>query len=142
MKDVMSGQMPLDTSTSSSNEGDRDVINSDSSNGSPGQTVGTSEASFGIARAPASVVRGTKESAYIGATHWAAILNDIEEVKTYFDEEEPAEIVEESDRPEMSLIFQERFPTSKQELLDGLPNRRAVDILVSRYFKVNNPSKR
>jgi len=61
-------------------------------------------------------------------------------MKSYLDEE--AENEEENLRSYTSLIFNGRSPTTKFELLAALPERTAVDLLVSRYFNSNSPALR
>jgi len=61
-------------------------------------------------------------------------------MKSYLDEE--AEDEEENLRSYTSLIFNGRSPTTKFELLAALPERTAVDLLVSRYFNSNSPALR
>jgi hypothetical protein len=61
-------------------------------------------------------------------------------MKSYLDEE--AEDEEANLRSYTSLIFNGRSPTTKFELLAALPERTAVDLLVSRYFNSNSPALR
>ncbi|KAK3378509.1 fungal-specific transcription factor domain-containing protein [Podospora didyma] len=92
----------------------------------------------------AQVVVG-RSTTYVGATHFMAMLDDIEDLKSYFDEEddesqgEPGHDMPESQSPDMLLIFGSR-PTTKQELLELLPSRAVVDRLVQRYFTAHSPS--
>ncbi|KAF7890457.1 hypothetical protein EAF00_008772 [Botryotinia globosa] len=87
------------------------------------------------------VVVGGKETQYVGATHWAAILDDIGEVKEYFDQGEDDDIEEET-MPEPSLLFNTDAPPSKAKLLAALPSRRVVDKTVQVYFNGSTPSLR
>jgi hypothetical protein len=100
---------------------------------------------------------GQKSTTYIGATHWAAILDDvivfsnpqetityisqIEEVKDYFEEAEDDEPEEETP-PAVGLLFNIDSLTTKSELLATLPPRRTVDQLVARYFNSSNAALR
>ncbi|PQE24043.1 fungal specific transcription factor domain-containing protein [Rutstroemia sp. NJR-2017a BVV2] len=84
---------------------------------------------------------GQKSTTYIGATHWAAILDDIEEVKDYFDETEDDELEEETP-PAVDLLFNIDSLTTKSELLATLPPRKTVDQLVARYFNSSNAALR
>ncbi|KAN0099272.1 Fungal specific transcription factor domain containing protein [Hyaloscypha variabilis] len=87
------------------------------------------------------VLLGSDESTYVGATHWAAILEDIDEMKTYLDDEEEDEYDEEENlKSYTSLIFNAQTPTTKVQLLAALPPRPTVDLLVSRYFNSNSPA--
>jgi len=63
----------------------------------------------------------------------------IEEVKNYFDEEDE---LDDDSKQDFSLVFQHQPPTTKEEILDTLPERHVVDRLVSCYFKASNPSQR
>ncbi|ESZ92063.1 hypothetical protein SBOR_7563 [Sclerotinia borealis F-4128] len=85
------------------------------------------------------VVFGGKGTQYVGATHWAAILNDIGEVKDYFDEGEE-EDVEGENELDASLIFNTDAPPTKAGILAALPPRRVVDKLIQGYFHGGNPS--
>ncbi|KAE8446078.1 hypothetical protein EG329_012586 [Mollisiaceae sp. DMI_Dod_QoI] len=78
------------------------------------------------------------DTTYIGATHWAAILEDIEEVKGYFQEEVEEE--EEEYWPTAALCFDVESPATRFDLLAELPSRPVVDRLVSRYFNSNSPA--
>ncbi|KUJ17518.1 uncharacterized protein LY89DRAFT_583987 [Mollisia scopiformis] len=76
---------------------------------------------------------------YVGATHWAAILEDIEEVKGFFEES-----LEDADKGQSShynsLLWNIRSPLGKADMLANLPPRLAVDRLVSRYFNSASPA--
>jgi hypothetical protein len=62
-------------------------------------------------------------------------------MKSYLDEE--AEDDEEEDlKAYTSLIFKAQSPTTKLQLLAALPQRTAMDLLVSRYFNSNSPALR
>ncbi|RFU35212.1 hypothetical protein B7463_g1097, partial [Scytalidium lignicola] len=89
------------------------------------------------------VLLGTKETTYVGATHWAAILEDIEEMKSYCNAEE----FESSESPESlgdlsgsSLLFNAGIPSTREEILAFLPPRHVVDRYVSRYFNSSSPA--
>jgi len=63
-------------------------------------------------------------------------------MKSYLDEE-----VEEEDEGEhlksyTSLVFNTQSPASKQDLLQALPQRATVDLLISQYFNCNSPALR
>ncbi|CRG83923.1 putative transcriptional regulatory protein C139,03 [Talaromyces islandicus] len=83
------------------------------------------------------------DATYVGATHWAAMLDDIEEVKGYFsehgDETTPGD---ESVRPDISLLLNSNnaTTTTSEDLLAALPERNIVNRLVSRYFSSNSPA--
>ncbi|KAK4189617.1 Fusarisetin A cluster transcription factor fsa6 [Podospora australis] len=92
---------------------------------------------------------GTGSMTYVGATHFMAMLDDIEDLKSYFDDddEEPntADVKDssfaspEAHSPEMMLLSG-TVPTCKQDLIDLLPPRHVVDRLVQRYFSAASPS--
>ncbi|KAM0144465.1 hypothetical protein ACHAO1_000224 [Botrytis cinerea] len=90
---------------------------------------------------PGQIVIGGKETQYVGATHWAAILNDIGEVREYFDEGEDDDVEEETG-PETTLLFNTDAPPTKAKLLAALPARRVVDRTVQGYFHGANPALR
>ncbi|KAE9366770.1 hypothetical protein N431DRAFT_417640 [Stipitochalara longipes BDJ] len=81
----------------------------------------------------------SKGQTYVGATHWAAILEDIEEVKIFVEES-----LEDADRGHSShynsLVWNVRLPSGKADMLASLPPRLAVDCLISRYFNSTSPA--
>ena len=93
------------------------------------------------------------QAAYIGDSHWATILNEISEVKTYFREhqkqyEEALNTVEAS-RKEAGIqstgpafLLVGRNPPDFRELINRLPRKSEVDQLVHRYFQDANPGLR
>ncbi|PNY28386.1 rRNA-processing protein fcf1 [Tolypocladium capitatum] len=91
------------------------------------------------------MVRGERGTTYVGATHCMAMLEDIEDLKTYFDdgedEDEGASPTDELDGPEM-LLWTKGGPGSRDELLARLPERHVADRLVNRYFSSMNLTQR
>ncbi|KJZ74213.1 hypothetical protein HIM_06444 [Hirsutella minnesotensis 3608] len=92
-----------------------------------------------------NVVRGDKGTTYVGATHCMAMLEDIEDLKSYFidsdnDEDGDASPTDEIDGPEM-LLWPRGGPVSKEELLAQLPERQVADRLITRYFASLSPSQ-
>ncbi|KAM4056163.1 fungal specific transcription factor [Hirsutella rhossiliensis] len=90
------------------------------------------------------VVRGTT---YVGATHCMAMLEDIEDLKSYFADAEDDNDDGNSppddellDAPEM-LIWSRTGPASRDELLAQLPERQVADRLITRYFASMSPSQ-
>ncbi|KAG0646560.1 Fusarisetin A cluster transcription factor fsa6 [Hyphodiscus hymeniophilus] len=84
------------------------------------------------------VVSGPNEKTYVGATHWAAILDD-----SYFNDVESEDSPrDENVRPDLSLVFNSQPSTTKEDLLAALPDRAIVDRLVYRYFNSNSPALR
>lgn len=64
-------------------------------------------------------------------------------MKGYLDDEDEEEDDEEENlKSYTSLIFNAQTPTTKPQLLATLPERPAVDLLVSRYFNSNSPALR
>lgn len=116
--------------------------------------------------ASGQVILGTNEMTFVGATHWAAILDDvsleqikprfvsqihfayydiqIEQVKTYFDEEEDDDSVEvacpEPDHAGLTLGAWSN--ARKSDLIAALPPRPIVDRLISKYFRSYDPARR
>ncbi|KAF3771278.1 hypothetical protein M406DRAFT_245308 [Cryphonectria parasitica EP155] len=83
--------------------------------------------------------------AYVGATHFMAMLDDIEDLKSYFDddddwpvEDDSADPTPEADSPEL-LMVNTVAPRSKQDLLALLPPRGIADRL-SRTDIVHKPT--
>ncbi|TVY81346.1 Equisetin cluster transcription factor eqxF, partial [Lachnellula suecica] len=78
---------------------------------------------------------------YVGATHWAAILEDIEEVKDYFaNADEPNESREEDVADYTTLTLNPYSAVTKEWLIGMLPERTVVDRLVAGYFNSHSPS--
>lgn len=108
------------------------IVMGDQGTGLNSSTSVVPEVSFG------KVLTDDNETRYVGATHWAAILEDIEEVKSYFKEE----VEEEEDEywPTAALTFDVESPATRLDLVAALPSRLVVDGLVSRYFNSNSPA--
>lgn len=107
----------------------------------------------GIAKSFGVLHVNNNQSLYVGDSHWATILQEISEVKTYFKEhqkqyEEALNTVEASRRdagiqavgPAFLLVG--RTPPDFKELVNRLPRRPEVDQLVHRYFGDFNPTLR
>ncbi|KAL7925420.1 fungal-specific transcription factor domain-containing protein [Trichoderma austrokoningii] len=90
------------------------------------------------------VVHGDHATTYIGATHCLAMLEDIEDIKAYFDDPGDSEDEfgpgDELEGPEM-LLYSKGALSNRDELLAQLPERRVVDRLVTRYFSSKSPSQ-
>ncbi|RDW81913.1 hypothetical protein BP6252_03025 [Coleophoma cylindrospora] len=148
VKDAIEGQAPAGFRTPPN---DYQSSNSDPS-AETGQTISTNSSEEAVSSLPSreelsnipgQVLLDTQRasSAYVGSTHWAAILDDIEEVKSYFDTSDHEDHEDYEDQgPENMVIFGGSLPRSKQELFNALPQRPIVDKLISRYFNSNNPS--
>ncbi|RAL05410.1 uncharacterized protein BO80DRAFT_397956 [Aspergillus ibericus CBS 121593] len=78
------------------------------------------------------------ELRYVGGDHWAAILENIAELKDHFDREEELQLTTSPDDPpdptHALLLYGCRRATSREELLEALPPRNVVDRYLSRYF--------
>ncbi|CAG7557749.1 unnamed protein product [Fusarium equiseti] len=90
------------------------------------------------------VVKGNKTTTYVGATHCMAMLEDIEDLKSYFDQPEDTEedqiLADEIDTTELMLNTR-AGPRNREELLSRLPDRKVADRLLSRYFASMSPSQ-
>ncbi|KAF5659180.1 hypothetical protein FHETE_9529 [Fusarium heterosporum] len=126
----------------------REMMDSESA---PSQTVGnakdSSRATNGAATGPevqGHVVQGEKATTYVGATHCMAMLEDIEDLKSYFEHPEDAEDdqspADEIDPTEL-LLNTRAGPKNREELLSRLPDRNVADRLISRYFASMSPSQ-
>ncbi|GJN75277.1 hypothetical protein PLICBS_009374 [Purpureocillium lilacinum] len=91
-----------------------------------------------------NVVHGGRGTTYVGATHCMAMLEDIEDLKTYFQDEAGADDetspTDELDAPEM-LLWSAGGPGDRDELLTQLPERHVADRLITRYFSAMSPSQ-
>ncbi|CAF3444008.1 unnamed protein product [Fusarium graminearum] len=90
------------------------------------------------------VVRGDKTTTYVGATHCMAMLEDIEDLKSYFDqpdETEEDEILADEIDPTELMLNTRAGPRNRDELLGRLPDRKVADRLISRYFASMSPSQ-
>ncbi|KAI7779250.1 hypothetical protein LA080_001013 [Diaporthe eres] len=108
---------------------------------------------FASSASGGQVIRGAGarggNTTYVGATHFMAMLGDIEDLKSYFDHEEvnqemsgdSPENFTEGDSPVM-LIGDRTSPRSRQEFLDLLPPKHIADRLVMRYFNAHSASQR
>ncbi|KAM5461541.1 hypothetical protein McanCB49686_000340 [Microsporum canis] len=88
------------------------------------------------------------ELRYVGGDHWAAILENIADLKDHFDREEQLRLANSPDAhddhsgdlvskprsPHALLLYGCRRPASRSEILAALPPKSAVDRYISRYF--------
>ncbi|KAL1965826.1 hypothetical protein VTN77DRAFT_5147 [Rasamsonia byssochlamydoides] len=86
------------------------------------------------------------KSFYISDAHWAAVLNDIAEVRQYFANtkkqyEEQAQKIKASraDPDPSTLLFGSMKPVSKAEIMASFPSRYITDMLIARYFNTYSP---
>ena len=104
--------------------------------------------SFGVMKVDAE----KQNTFYVGEAHWATLLNEISEVKTYFSShkkefEEQIEKVAATRRDTETnagsgpaLLFGSTVPPSRSEILGQLPSRYMSDILIGRYFNSSDPA--
>ncbi|PVH69040.1 hypothetical protein DL98DRAFT_626994 [Cadophora sp. DSE1049] len=104
-------------------------------------TSGSSPEEFPSPPSGNVMLRPNEKATYVGATHWAAILEDIEEAKSYFEEAEET-MGDEDIKSYSSLAFNAATPSTKPDLMAALPPRLVIDRFVSRYFNSNSPSLR
>ncbi|KAH8652413.1 hypothetical protein BX600DRAFT_387021 [Xylariales sp. PMI_506] len=92
------------------------------------------------------VVRGDRATSYVGGTHFMAILEDIDELKNYFEYPDDEELEISHDPYELAgspdfFILSGNVPRNRDELLALLPDRSIIDRLMIRYFNSNSPSQ-
>ncbi|TQV91080.1 C6 transcription factor [Cordyceps javanica] len=96
------------------------------------------------AAAHGQVVRSVQGSTYVGATHCLAMLEDIEDMKTYFDDEDD-EVEGDSPGTDMEaaemLLSPRGGPASREELIANIPEKHITDRLIMRYFSSSSPSQ-
>ncbi|KAH6611153.1 hypothetical protein Trco_001173 [Trichoderma cornu-damae] len=90
------------------------------------------------------VIHGDRATTYVGATHCLAMLEDIEDIKAYFDDpgdsDDDAVPGDDLGGPEL-LLFSRGAPSNRQDVLAQLPERHVADRLVTRYFSSKTPSQ-
>ncbi|TQN69246.1 Fusarisetin A cluster transcription factor fsa6 [Colletotrichum shisoi] len=99
-------------------------------------------ADVGVAQPGGQFVQGERASTYVGATHFMAVLEDIEDMKSYFEEpefveDESSEPSDELEPPDL-LLFSTNAPRNREDMLRLIPERRIADRLVMRYFSSQN----
>ncbi|KAI0881063.1 fungal-specific transcription factor domain-containing protein [Annulohypoxylon maeteangense] len=91
------------------------------------------------------VVQGQGNTSYVGGTHFMAMLEDIEDLKGYFDDrkedEEETHDPYENMGPTELLMASRNVPKDKNDLLASLPEKAVVSRLMNRYFNSNSPSQ-
>ncbi|KAI0396854.1 hypothetical protein F5Y17DRAFT_418097 [Xylariaceae sp. FL0594] len=93
-----------------------------------------------------SVVHSEKTSNYVGGTHFMAILEDLEDLKAYFEDSDSSDDLDTEDSdavvgPGEVMLLPRSQPRNKQELLALLPDKTVMDRLMNRYFNSNSPSQ-
>ena len=119
----------------------------DDPTGDDSETEGVTK-SFGILK----VDQENKKTFYVGEAHWAALLNEIGEVKNYFvqhkkEYEAQVEKVAQTRRDfgadvgaGPALLFGATKPPARSEILGQIPSRYMSDILIGRYFNTFDPA--
>ncbi|CAK7228764.1 hypothetical protein SCUCBS95973_006991 [Sporothrix curviconia] len=98
------------------------------------------------ARGKGRVVRGQRATTYVGATHFMAMLDDIEDLKAYFEDpqetgdDEWQDVTPDVDAPEQLMLGGQQ-PRTKADLLALMPPRNVVDRLIVRFFGSNTPTQ-
>ncbi|KAI1466325.1 fungal-specific transcription factor domain-containing protein [Daldinia caldariorum] len=105
----------------------------------PDKRTGQEQSAGGV------IVQGENATNYVGGTHFMAILEDIEDLKSYFEDplDEGDEVYDpyENTGPAELLMFSRGVPRDKSELLAVLPEKPVVDRLINRYFNSNSPAQ-
>ncbi|KIW97665.1 uncharacterized protein Z519_01249 [Cladophialophora bantiana CBS 173.52] len=130
------------------NELDESAMMDDADGQEPESETDGVTKSFGILKVDAE----KQKTFYVGEAHWAALLNEIGEVKNYFvahkkEYEAQMEKVEQA-RKTMgadvgsgpALLFGSTIPPSRAEILAQIPSRYMSDILIGRYFNTFDPA--
>ncbi|KAI9732209.1 MAG: hypothetical protein M1834_004306 [Cirrosporium novae-zelandiae] len=85
-----------------------------------------------------SISHQNSETSYVGSMHWAAILDDIAEVKGYFSREDgfyrPTFVNTELGSETPEILLGGRNYITKAEILDSIPPQPVVNGLISQYF--------
>ncbi|KAI1098953.1 fungal-specific transcription factor domain-containing protein [Jackrogersella minutella] len=91
------------------------------------------------------VVHGERNISYVGGTHFMAILEDIEDLKSYFDDpnedEEETHDPYENMGPTELIMVSRNVPKNIEDLLAILPEKPIIIRLMNRYFNSNSPSQ-
>ncbi|KOS18693.1 putative transcriptional regulatory protein [Escovopsis weberi] len=122
----------------------RDMMDDQGNLVAPGAPVGSNAAP----PLRGQVVHGERATTtYVGATHCLAMLEDIEDMKSYFDDPDDSDDdslpKEDPDTPDM-LPFGRGWgggPRNREELLALLPEKHVSDRIVTRYFSAKTPSQ-
>ncbi|CAI6337700.1 unnamed protein product [Periconia digitata] len=86
------------------------------------------------------------EANYVGAYHWSAVLQEIEDVKTSLDEGAEDDLEEEDENEEWnsanarsSLTFGLPRALTKTQLIQALPRKEEADFILPLWFNSTNP---
>lgn len=98
---------------------------------------------------PGSLRITISELSYVGGDHWAAILDNIADLKNHFERQEEVSLAQDDEtrgregvnnglsEPRSQhalLLYGCGLPASRTEILEALPPKGAVDRYISRYF--------
>ncbi|KAK8856474.1 Fusarisetin A cluster transcription factor fsa6 [Apiospora arundinis] len=89
------------------------------------------------------VVQSEWSTNYVGGTHFMAILEDIDELKNYFEDPDEEEVQDPYDfggAPEL-VALSIHVPRTRKEFLALLPDRSVMDRLVIHFFMSDSPSQ-
>ncbi|KAK7967444.1 uncharacterized protein PG986_001721 [Apiospora aurea] len=90
------------------------------------------------------VVQSERSTNYVGGTHFMAILEDLDELKNYFEDSDDGEEIQDpfeiDGGPEL-VVFSMNVPRTREDLLALLPHKSIIDRLMLRYFNSNSPSQ-
>jgi hypothetical protein len=97
-----------------------------------GSPAGTINAQDSPAQSDGGSVWFSSSEAYVGATHWAAILDGIADIKEQLEREDDGNIAKPAAMP--TLLLYGCKSASKEDILAALPEKPAVDRYISQYF--------
>ncbi|KAI9154716.1 Fusarisetin A cluster transcription factor fsa6 [Paramyrothecium foliicola] len=111
------------------------------------QLASTSDVPMDVRSEAGSMRVSASELHYVGGDHWAAIMDNIADLKDHFDREEQIQLAQDDvgdfdgedsiTEPQSShviLLYGYPAPRSKAEILAALPPKNAVDRYISRFF--------
>jgi hypothetical protein len=118
----------------------RNMMDSEGRPASPGRDPGEGE----VPQMKGKFVQSDHASTYVGGTHFMAVLEDIGDLKEYFEENENDmdEYEDDDQGPQADILFStNKPPRNHQDLLSRLPSQPIADKLISRYFSCMFPSQ-
>ncbi|KAF2757408.1 hypothetical protein EJ05DRAFT_388826 [Pseudovirgaria hyperparasitica] len=112
--------------------------------GSPGDSSGSEEYHRSTLSAFGKLKVSAEKTSYVSGSHWSAILDEIKEVRTFFEDEEdvPEDMPYDAD-PRTNGGGQISFGTAKiytkEQLIDMIPPKDEADRLVALWFNSSDP---
>ncbi|KAE9374272.1 hypothetical protein N431DRAFT_464540 [Stipitochalara longipes BDJ] len=88
---------------------------------------------------PGQLTLDNSETSYVGSTHWAAVLNEVVDLKDLLDSHDSPNSSNGSNVPNeqgIDLLFSTKRAVSQKDILASIPPRDIVDRLISKYFSV------